>query len=151
MYYDGDALRRPQLVEPGILQGPDRFCQENSITYFLGYGTVLGRVRQGGFIPWDCHIALRARPLRCARRAEGQESEKTCTNTTHATRGSLPRRVMKQTAPLSFGRREFPSSDDLIASLEIRYKATWSMLPPVSRRRIHASVELDFGDLSDVR
>lgn len=41
-----------------ILQCIDKFCSQEGIVYYAGYGTLLGAVRHQGFIPWDDDIDL---------------------------------------------------------------------------------------------
>lgn len=36
-----------------VLVRIDQICRENNLTYWLGYGTLLGAIRHKGFIPWD--------------------------------------------------------------------------------------------------
>lgn len=40
-------------IELEIMDEIDRVCRENGLNYFLGYGSCLGAIRHGGFIPWD--------------------------------------------------------------------------------------------------
>lgn len=47
---DEEALRRAQLE---LLAEFDRVCTAHHLEYFALYGTLLGAVRHGGFIPWD--------------------------------------------------------------------------------------------------
>lgn len=48
--------RQFQKIALDILIDFDRLCRENDIRYSLGYGTLLGAVRHGGYIPWDDDI-----------------------------------------------------------------------------------------------
>jgi lipopolysaccharide cholinephosphotransferase len=48
-------LRHVQL---GILDEVDRACRSLGLTYYLAWGTLLGAVRHGGYIPWDDDIDL---------------------------------------------------------------------------------------------
>ena len=48
-----DDLRVLQLSEYEILKAFIIVCEENSLTYYLSYGSLLGAKRHKGFIPWD--------------------------------------------------------------------------------------------------
>ena len=48
-----DDMKEIQLE---LMDELDRVCREQGITYFLAYGSLLGAVRHGGFIPWDDDI-----------------------------------------------------------------------------------------------
>ena len=50
-YIISDKMKRIWAVELNLLDRFDLFCRENGLIYFAGYGTLLGAVRHGGFIP----------------------------------------------------------------------------------------------------
>lgn len=52
----GPELRDLQLVELSILREFVRLCEAHGLRYYLAYGTLLGAIRHGGFIPWDDDI-----------------------------------------------------------------------------------------------
>lgn len=47
-----------KAIQLTILKSIDQFCQENGIKYSLAFGTLLGAVRHGGYIPWDDDIDI---------------------------------------------------------------------------------------------
>ena len=51
-------LEELKEIELDIMKKVHNFCVSNSIKYCLTYGTLLGAMRHGGFIPWDDDIDI---------------------------------------------------------------------------------------------
>lgn len=51
-------LEERKVLQMDILSAIDVFCRKNNIKYSLGYGTLLGAIRHGGYIPWDDDIDI---------------------------------------------------------------------------------------------
>jgi len=45
-------------IQTNILLELDRICRAENLHYYIAYGTLLGAVRHGGFIPWDDDIDI---------------------------------------------------------------------------------------------
>lgn len=50
---EGSTLRKAQLRMVDMLKYFDGVCRDNHLQYWLDFGTLLGGIRHGGFIPWD--------------------------------------------------------------------------------------------------
>lgn len=53
-----EMMKRAWAAELEVLCVIDRICKRHGITYFAGWGTLLGAIRHKGFIPWDDDIDL---------------------------------------------------------------------------------------------
>ena len=49
----GHDLRRVQLIQLDMMKEIDRICRKHNLKYNIAFGTLLGAVRHGGFVPWD--------------------------------------------------------------------------------------------------
>ena len=54
-------LWRVQQIQVELLREFDRICRKYEIKYNISFGTLLGAVRHGGFIPWDDDIDVTLR------------------------------------------------------------------------------------------
>lgn len=60
-FYVPSQIKQAWAAQLQILKEIDRVCTENGLKYFADWGTLLGAVRHGGYIPWDddMDIAMR--------------------------------------------------------------------------------------------
>ena len=56
MEYTEELLQRKKACNLMILKDFDYICKSQGLEYIIAYGTTLGAVRHGGFIPWDDDI-----------------------------------------------------------------------------------------------
>ncbi len=52
-FYVPTAVKQAWAATLDVLSEIDRICEKYGITYYADWGTFLGAVRHGGFIPWD--------------------------------------------------------------------------------------------------
>ena len=54
--YQPEILERLHKLQLEMLCDLDSICKKYDLKYFAVFGTALGAVRHGGFIPWDDDI-----------------------------------------------------------------------------------------------
>lgn len=52
------AIKQAWGAELDVLMEIDRVCRLHGITYYADWGTLLGAVRHGGFVPWDDDVDI---------------------------------------------------------------------------------------------
>lgn len=52
-FYVPTAIKQVWASQLLVLKEIDRICEKHHITYFADWGTLLGTVRHGGYVPWD--------------------------------------------------------------------------------------------------
>ena len=52
-FYIPTAVKQSWAAELDVLAEIDRICKRHDIRYFADWGSFLGAVRHGGFVPWD--------------------------------------------------------------------------------------------------
>lgn len=52
-FYIPSAIKKAWGAEIQILNELDKVCKQLGIRYFAAWGTLLGAIRHGGFVPWD--------------------------------------------------------------------------------------------------
>lgn len=57
-FFVEEKMKRAWAAQIEVLDEIDRICRKHEITYYAGYGTLLGAVRHQGFIPWDDDMDL---------------------------------------------------------------------------------------------
>ena len=62
-FYIKPMMKRAWAAQLEMLQQIDRVCQKNNIEYFVSWGTLLGAIRHGGYIPWDDDLDIEMKRL----------------------------------------------------------------------------------------
>ena len=52
-FYVHSLMKRAWAAQLEVLEDIDKVCKKHNIEYFAEWGTLLGAIRHGGFVPWD--------------------------------------------------------------------------------------------------
>ena len=63
-FYIPTAIKQAWAAELDVLRAVDELCEKHGILYYADWGTLLGTVRHGGFVPWDDDLDI------CMRRSD---------------------------------------------------------------------------------
>lgn len=63
-FYIPTAIKQAWAAELDVLEAVDELCRKHGILYYADWGTLLGTVRHGGFVPWDDDLDI------CMRRSD---------------------------------------------------------------------------------
>ncbi len=74
---EDEKMRVMQKATSVLLREFDRVCRKHEIAYWLDFGTLLGAVRHGGFVPWDDDIDVGMLRKDIARLEEAVKGEDT--------------------------------------------------------------------------
>ncbi len=71
-FYIPTAIKQAWASSLDVLGEIDRICKKYGIRYYADWGTFLGAVRHGGFVPWDDDLDI------CMRRDDYERFRKVC-------------------------------------------------------------------------
>ncbi len=57
-FYVPAMIKKAWAAELTVMHEVDKICQKHNIAYYADWGTMLGAVRHGGFVPWDDDIDI---------------------------------------------------------------------------------------------
>ena len=57
-FYVPGMMKRVWAAQFAVLEEVDRLCKKHGLKWFADFGTLMGAVRHGGFIPWDDDIDI---------------------------------------------------------------------------------------------